>query len=53
MDIARSGVMNPARLVSAFLAAFVFMFFWGWLFNGVFRKISMQQRQAFGGRKPK
>jgi hypothetical protein len=30
--------MNLKKFLIAFVAAFIFMFFWGWLFNDVFMK---------------
>jgi hypothetical protein len=30
--------MNWKKFSAAFIAAFIFMFLWGWLFNGVFMK---------------
>jgi small neutral amino acid transporter SnatA (MarC family) len=41
------------RFILAFVAAYIFIFLWGWLLNGVFLKISMRKRQISGGRKVK
>ena len=40
------------RFVVAFLAVYIFIFFWGWLLNGVLLK-DIYARQLFGGRKGK
>ena len=41
------------RFIIAFIAAYIFLFVWGWLLNGVCSKISMRKRQISGGRKLK
>jgi len=38
--------MNWKRFFIAFVVAFVFMFFWGWLYNGVLLKDVLAQAQS-------
>jgi len=41
------------RFILAFIAAYIFIFFWGWLLNAFFSKMFMRKRQISGGRKVK
>ena len=41
------------RFILAFAAAYIFLFLWGWLLNGVFLKDVYAERQVFGDRKTK
>ena len=41
------------RFILAFIAAYIFIFVWGWLLNGVFSKMFMRKRQISGGREAK
>ena len=41
------------RFILAFIAAYIFLFLWGWLLNGVLLKTFTRKRKIFGDRKAK